>query len=242
MEKTFIKDLSIVEYWRSIPNFFFNPQYYCKVCLSEIKSTKILIKLDCGHEMHEKCFNETKKCYLCLDKFIDLVDSKTENGIAICLIQNSKADPEIQQTVNIALSNISFVFSKEEYSYIKQFLKYEELECSICLNSEDLNDFTVTSCNHKFHFDCFKKLKKTKCPMCRRELNWEDKYKILSKYLETEKSCYIRCSECFEIIKNEILYVVLDCEKHFIHVTCKGMIFVRRMFGSMPKNCKICFS
>ena len=44
-------------------------------------------------------------------------------------------------------------------------------ECSICLNNMDEGTYKKLTCNHIFHTDCLKKLKKMVCPYCRENID-----------------------------------------------------------------------
>lgn len=49
---------------------------------------------------------------------------------------------------------------------IKQF----EPECPICLEKINNTNFKFLNCKHLFHYSCFNKLRKCKCPICRQEI------------------------------------------------------------------------
>ena len=44
------------------------------------------------------------------------------------------------------------------------------MECSICLELINKNNI-ILECNHNFHRDCLKHLKKWNCPICRMNIN-----------------------------------------------------------------------
>ena len=66
---------------------------------------------------------------------------------------------------------IQFVKLQTRY----QLSKYNnsiDLECSICMNSDDINEYSKTSCNHIFHTKCIEKWVEIKsdCPCCRNKI------------------------------------------------------------------------
>ena len=63
-------------------------------------------------------------------------------------------------------------------------------ECSICMdNLDNGKQICITKCKHKFHCDCInadfasgrKEDNQYQCPMCRKDLDKEDIYKIIQK-------------------------------------------------------------
>ena len=52
-------------------------------------------------------------------------------------------------------------------------------ECYICFSNLESNDFKSLPCSHKICFSCYLRLEKTKCPLCRKDFNYnlEDKNK-----------------------------------------------------------------
>lgn len=50
-----------------------------------------------------------------------------------------------------------------------------DLECSICMNSDDINEYSKTMCNHIFHTKCIERWLdiKSDCPCCRSKISIE---------------------------------------------------------------------
>lgn len=60
--------------------------------------------------------------------------------------------------------------------------------CSICL--EELNNYCITNCNHKYHLDCLNKSIKINynCPLCRKLIKSIDNKLISSR--NSKKNTY----------------------------------------------------
>lgn len=49
-----------------------------------------------------------------------------------------------------------------------------ELECSICMDSKELEKINFLPCIHFLCLECYEKLKKNECPFCRNKIKEED--------------------------------------------------------------------
>lgn len=90
--------------------------------------------------------------------------------------------------------------------YIKPIDYAEDLECAICLDSNDTTQYCEVSCSHKFHSQCVGQWIKTKidnqsiitCPNCREKLKKMEK---LPEYDEKEKVIFDKICEYFANFK-----------------------------------------
>jgi hypothetical protein len=73
----------------------------------------------------------------------------------------------------ISLEPECIIFVRLQTKYqLSKFNNSINLECSICMNSDDINEYSKTTCNHIFHTKCIEKWLdiKSDCPYCRNKI------------------------------------------------------------------------
>jgi hypothetical protein len=73
------------------------------------------------------------------------------------------------QIINIKKIDYFIFGNNLNYSKYKMNMKYEQSDCSICLDELQIDKVSTASCGHVFHSKCMKKFIKVddRCPLCR---------------------------------------------------------------------------
>lgn len=123
-------------------------------------------------------------------------------------------------------------------NYTKQIDYMEDLECGICIDSYESQEYCEVSCSHRFHSKCIFQWIKTKndnqstitCPNCRDELK---KIEKLLEYNEEEKVIFDKICEYFANFK-------CVCEKNYqslLDIEISSLDSDDELFDNIECNC-----